>query len=399
VGQRGAPWSLARRLGLVSSRPVPRTSPDTAPVHLLDSDETISRAAARIGAESELSLDTEFHSERRYHPELMLLQVCAPSGETWLADPRSADVGPVIRAVSTRPVVVHAGQQDLAILQREADAAPKDLLDVQIGAGLLGLGYPTRLSVVAEAVLGRPMAKAATLSDWAKRPLSEAQLHYAVEDVRILLPLAERMRVQLEERGHLGFARTASEELATRSTRPASTNHKWTDWDIAPQMDEPTRTTLQAIFEWRDARGRDKDQPPHYMLSDGLALDVARRRPESVEALASNRRFPGGLVRRFGQDMVGVVRQAQFIHLEPIHIPTQKQRGLADALELWARLQEAQTGIAAKLAMPRRVALAVAKSGSAELRGWRAEALSEPIEALLTGRTSIFLGPDTTEVR
>jgi ribonuclease D len=372
---------------------------DAAPIHLVDCETSVQRAVTAISALEEVALDTEFHSERRYHPQLMLLQICGPTGETWLADPSAVDVGPIIRAVSARRVVVHAGQADLAIMQREADTAPRELLDVQIAAGMLGLGYPSRLGVLTTGILGSAIDKKSTLSDWSKRPLSPSQIQYAVQDVRILMPLSQRIRRELVTRGRLQWAEAASEEMAVRATRPTATKHTWSGWEIAPQLDDTTRATLQAIFEWRDARGRDKDQPPHYMLSDGLALDVARRQPRTIDELQANRRVPGGLIRRFGADIVAVVAQASMLDLTQVEVPCAAQRQRATGLELWAAIQAEATGIAPKLAMPRRVALAVAGGGAAALTGWRAEAMHDAVSALLSGEDGLFFDPAKMVVR
>jgi len=373
--------------------------PQSASVHLLDTDQAIGDAASAIVQFQQVALDTEFHAERRYHPELMLLQVCAPDGTTWLADPRACDVRPIIRAVSTRNVVVHAGQEDLAILHREADTAPQVLLDVQIGAGLMGLGYPTRLQDLCARLLDQPIDKASTLSDWSQRPLSKTQLQYAVTDVRVLLPLAQRIRAELENRGRVGWAEAASVEMATQATRPHTTRHSWSDWEIAPRMDAQTQATMKAIFEWRDARGRDKNQPPHFMLNDGLVLDLARRRPPTVQQLMGNRRVPGGLVRRYGEDLIRIIHQAQLEDLVPVAVPTLPQRQVANALEVWARVQADVTGIASKLAMPRAVALAIAAQGIEALTGWRSEALGEALNAFLDGEIGVYMGPDGPQLR
>ena len=368
-------------------------------LHLLDSDASISEAAEFISKLDLVALDTEFHSERRYRPEIMLMQVCSPEGETWLADPKNCDLGPLIRAVSSRHVVLHAGQEDIAILQREADVAPHDLFDVQIAAGMLGLGYPTRLSKVLEDTMGETMDKHATLSDWSRRPLSPEQVRYAAMDVQILPVLAESLKRQLKEKGRLTWAVAASSEMAATNIRPRGCRHSWTDWDIASQLDEVQQTNLQAIFEWRDARGRDKDQPAHFMLSDGLALDLARRRPASLAALQANRRIPGGLVRRFGDELVRVISRAPALQMKPLHIPTATQRNIADSLTLWAQTRAPVTGIAARLAMPRDLALSISRKGISALIGWRAEAMGEDLERFLSGESSIILGADGPQIR
>jgi ribonuclease D len=190
-----------------------------------------------------------------------------------------------------------------------------------------------------------------------------------------------------------------SADLALRATRPRRTKHSWTDWEIAAALNPLTRATLQTIFEWRDARGRDKDQPPHFMLSDGLALDVARRRPKSLADLQANRRVPQGLIRRFGNEIINAVEHASVSSITPVYVPTSTEREIATALELWATIQSKTTGIAPKLAMPRRIALKIAHEGIDGLTGWRAEAFGEAVAALLAGKEGLFIGPDKTEIR
>ncbi len=366
---------------------------------MVESDEDVQAAASAISTLERVSIDTEFHAERRYHPEFLLIQVCGPDGETWIGDPKACDLSPLIRAVSTRQVVLHAGQEDLGIMQREADTAPHDLLDVQIGSAMIGLGYPTRLGSISAALLNQAMDKAVTLSDWAQRPLGRDQLLYAAADVQVLHPLAECIIERLKQRGRLQWAQAASVELATRVTRPRKVKHTWTDWEIAHRMTPITQATLKAIFEWRDARGRDKNQPPHYMLSDGLALDIARRRPTSVQSLQANRRMPGGLVRRYGEEIVGVVARTNATEPMPPHVPTLEERHCADFLSLWAKSHEKKTDIAASLAMPRDLALRIARDGTRALTGWRAEALGEDVAAVMDGKKGLFMDLEGVKVR
>ncbi len=367
--------------------------PTTTATHLIESDGGVQAAARTIANLSRIALDTEFHAERRYHPELMLIQIASPSGEAWIADPRQCDLRPLIRVISTRSVLVHAGQEDMAILHREAQTAPTNVLDIQIAAGLIGLGYPARLGHICESLLKQTIDKRATLSDWSRRPLSQQQLAYAAQDARILFDLHQALDNRLAAHGRLPWASEASTDLVRRSIRPSMTAHKWTDWEIAPTFDAETRRTLQAIFEWRDARGRDKNQPPHYMLGDGIALDIARRQPSSIEELQANRRIPAGLIRRYGQEIVSVVNNNPILEHNLIEVPSSQVRQLAHTLQVWAELQALVTGMAARLVMPRDVALTVAKEGIKALVGWRASAIGEPLDAFLSGVTSIKMGP------
>jgi ribonuclease D len=380
------------KVGAISPVTDSATQPSEQPTHLVQTEGGVQAATRHVAGLPVVALDTEFHAERRYFPEIMLLQVGCPSGEVWIADPRQCDLGPLIRAISGRRVIVHAGQEDLAILHREADTAPVELLDVQIAAGLVGLGYPARLGDVCEAVLDRRIDKGATLSNWAQRPLSALQVAYAAQDVRVLIEIERALENRLTAHGRSRWAEEASAEMGRSSTRPHSTRHKWTDWEIAPSFDSDTRRTLQAVFEWRDARGRDKDQPPHFMLGDGIALDLARRRPRDIDDLQSNRRIPAGLIRRYGDELIRVVNETTLLDDELVAVPTARERGLADALRVWAEIQAPVTGLAAKLVMPRALALSIARKGHEALVGWRVDAIGQALASFLDGRVGIRVG-------
>jgi ribonuclease D len=368
--------------------------PNDSATHVIDNDAEVRVAASQIGTLSQIALDTEFHAERRYHPELMLLQLAGPAGQTWIADPRACDLGRLIRAIATRPVIVHGGQADMAILHRESGVAPSELFDVQIAAGLVGLGYPARLGNICANLLGSPIDKGATLSDWSLRPLSPVQVRYALQDVQVLFPLLRALTERLSTHGRFAWAQEASADISRDANTSRHTQHKWTQWEIAPGFDADTQGTLQAIFEWRDARGRDKDQPPHFMLGDGIALDLARRRPHTLEALAANRRIPGGLVRRYGAELVHIIANVNIPEHERVEVPSAHITTTADALQMWAKLREPITGLAAKLVMPRALALDIAHHGIIELKGWREAAIGAPLSEFLEGKSAIQMGPE-----
>ena len=364
----------------------------------MDRDADLDRAVQAIERESAVTVDTEFHSERRHHPELMLLQVGTMTGEVWIFDPRAIDVSPAIRALSTRKVYLHAGQADLALLKREADSYPMDVLDIQICAGMLGMRYPARLGQIAHQLLGLQLDKEATLSDWARRPLSDAQLQYAASDVATLVPLVGATLDELSKKGRSDWAQAASTAMAHQATRPSSTDHKWLDWDITHQLDPDTQAALYTIFEWRNARGKDKDQPDHFMLSDGLALDVARRKPTSLAQLQANRRVPNGLIKRYGEEIIRAVSLADPMELAAIHIPTARERQVADALQLWASIYGSTIDLAPELAMPRAVALKIAHQGSDALSGWRAQAFGDALALFLRGEARVALVDGTPTI-
>ena len=366
---------------------------------LVETDSSRDSLLDILSGHDRVALDTEFHAERRYKPELMLVQVAVDSGEAWAIDPLKVDVGPVARALAEKVVLVHSGQVDIMLMADEADCAFNQVVDVQVGGGMLGMGYPTRLDTLVSNILNRPLSKGPTLSDWSSRPLKPAQIAYAVADAQVLFPLADAMADALERAGRWDWVLEESIRLAHQASEGPVIEQAWTNWDIAPRLDESTRRVLTVLYHWRDQQGRDKNQPPHFILSDGLCLDIARRKPKSLAALTENRRIPQGLVRRLGQSMVDVVKWALENSPPLPFVPTEEQAEQARAIDLWARAVGQQLDVAPGLLLPVGTSAAVAARGAEALTGWRARLLEEPLEAFMTGRSALYYSASGAELR
>ena len=375
------------------------TTQSTAPLHAIQTHGALASAIPLIVACPEIALDTEFHAERRYHPELMLVQISAPDGTAWLIDPLSVDITPLVTAIADSPTLVHAVSNDLAILWREAHTAPTTVFDVQMGAGMLGLGYPTRLGTLTQHFLGEEIDKKDTLSDWSHRPLTRSQLHYAALDARTLFPLASIIREQLKERGRLHWAEEESLAMGQAAQQESTAEHTWRQWDIASVLDEQTQKVLYSLTEWRNQKGRDKNQPAPFILSNGIALDIARRKPVTLEELSANRRIPQGLIRRIGQEIISVVQYAVSNEFPMPPVPTPVERKVAATLQIWAQAISTSTDIAPQLLIPTELGFRIAAEGSTVLDGWRAEAFGSDLEAFLKGSTSIFIDETGPTIR
>lgn len=369
------------------------------PTRLVQNTGAITTLIDAIKGERCIALDTEFHAERRYHPELMLVQLATEAGQTWVVDPLAVSLQPLAAVLTDKEILVHSGSKDLAILERDLDAVPSEAFDVQIAAGFMGLGHPTRLNTLVEALLHTPMDKGSTLSDWAHRPLSTTQLAYAAADVRVLFPLRAALETILQERGRLAWALEESQAMAARASAPLAVNQTWSRWEIAPRLDGDTHKVMTVLFHWRDQQGRNKNQPAHFILSDGLCLDISRRKPRTLAALAENRRIPQGLMRRLGKEIVGAVEWALDNDVELPFIPTADEQLRGKTLTLWAEAHGSQLDVAANLLMPEQLVLKVARSGTDALSGWRAEALGESLGGFLSGQTSIFLTDKGAAIR
>lgn len=280
----------------------------------------VGQLRAELAASPRIAIDTEFHAERRYLPQLFLVQVRTEAGRTWLIDPLDGQVLPAIAPDLAKPDwIVHGGAQDLRILLPLCGALPPRVLDTQIAAGLLSHRFPAGFGDVMERWLGRSIDKAVTLSDWSRRPLAREQLEYAASDVEWLLPLWDRLAEEAVARGRTELVLRACAEARDAAITPPAP-----DWRRLPAsviLDPDGAAALEALVAWREDLARLTDTPPRVLMSDPLLIELARRRPESRQAMGANRKISKALVREHGDAIVATLAAARASGRQPAVIP------------------------------------------------------------------------------
>ena len=161
-----------------------------------------------------VALDTEFVWNRTYYPKLGVIQLALANGDCYLIDPVAiADLSP-LGALLEHPkveLILHDAQQDLAILRRATGAFPRNVFDTRCAAGFANMSSTTSLAELLEQTLGVVLDKTETLTNWVRRPLSEDQLAYAIEDVRYLHETRDVLQARVEE---IGRSTWLTEEMA-----------------------------------------------------------------------------------------------------------------------------------------------------------------------------------------
>ena len=279
--------------------------------YTLANADNIDIACQEVQNASRIAIDTEFHAERRYYPKLHLVQFCLDNGNTWIIDPHQEDclekIGPVLLQ---KPWVVHSGEHDLRILGKALGGFPTHISDTQIGAGLVSTHYPARYTHLLERYLGEDIPKAATLSDWGRRPLSSQQLTYAAQDVQSLLPLMDAIQTHLKNLDREALFQAANAYELNRCKHPSPAENIWQRIRGHEVLQPVEVAILQELCVWREHKAREDNTPPRSIVSDGLLIDLARRKPATHASLIQNRRFPKGIAQRFGEALIDRIQQA-----------------------------------------------------------------------------------------
>jgi ribonuclease D len=350
-----------------------------------------------------VAVDTEFMRETTYWPKLCLIQAAAPNAHA-VIDPlaEAMDLEPFLAVLRDEAIlkVFHAARQDVEIFNN-LKAMPRPLFDTQVAAMAGGFGEQIAYDALCRQMLKIELDKSSRFTDWARRPLSDNQLTYALADVTHLAELYPMLRQRLEREGRLGWV---TDEMANL-TDPAV-------YDVDPENAwkrlKPRRHTskylavYKAVAAWRERTAQLRDQPRGRILKDEAIDEVATQAPTDADALDRLRSVPKGFSgSRFGPDLVAAVREA--LQDPEAYAPvierakTQPSPAAGAVVELLKVLLKAraeEAGVASKLIATVADLEQIANDDEAPtsaLRGWRREAFGEDALKLKRGELALVL--------
>jgi ribonuclease D len=375
---------------------------------LVTTDRDLDALVRRLSSARRYALDTEFHRERTYWPQLALIQIAwddEDGGVSGVAviDPLAVDVRPFAEVLEGPGLMVaHAAEQDLEVMERACGQGPSRLFDTQVAGGFAGYGSAS-LSTLSQAFLGREVPKGDRLTDWRRRPLTESQLAYAAADVEHLIALADAIIEQLERRGRLGWAEEECEMLRTRPHGGGDPARAWWKLRDSRSLKGSSRGVAQEIAAWRELRAKQTDQPVRAVLPDLAVLSIAHRPPASAKALSEVRGLEGR--RRLRPEVAGAVLEAvergrrlpadQLLVPPADDVPKEMRAAVALLMAWIVQVARDERIDPALLATRSDVAALVRGQDGRLASGWRAEMIAAPARALIEGRASLaFDGSD-----
>ena len=351
-----------------------------------DSATALGEWTARLPSGVPLYLDTEFMRERTYYPRLALVQVHDGEAIRLIDTTRIAarDLAP---ALADRPLVMHACSEDLEALAAFTGAYPARVEDTQIAAALIGEDMQLSYQRLVESRLGVSLPKGATRTDWLKRPLSEEQLHYAVDDVRYLPELTDGLRQALARLGREDWWREECERLREDAIKRAEPGDAWRQVKGAGTLRGQELALLEAFAQWREDTARERDLPKGFVVRDNTLLDLCRAGSLSLERLRDLGMHPKS-IRRDGDTLMALAEEAAGA-TPPTPLPAPLEPAQRQTVK---RLREAVSRIADDLNLKpdvlvrRRWLEALVRDPEQlpePLTGWRHDLVARPLLELL----------------
>jgi ribonuclease D len=366
----------------------------------IDTDRGLADLVATLRSEPLYGIDTEFHRERTYWPQLALVQIGWPGGIA-LVDPVAIDIAP-LRDVLTGPgvCIMHAADQDLEVLERACGVVPATLFDTQVAAGFLGFSSPS-LSSLAERLLGLRLTKGDRLTDWMQRPLTAGQQRYAAADVAHLLDLHAELVRRLDACDRRTWAEDECEALRVRPHTPQDPETAWWRIKDSRSLRGPSRGIAQEVGAWRERRAAEIDKPPRMVLADLALLGVAHRAPASTGELRDIRGLDGRYLKGdAGPEILAAVARGKALDRGAIRVPPSDEldRNLRPAVTLvsaWVAQLSQELRIDTAMLATRSDLLALLRGdeGARLARGGRAGLVGDRIRQLVDGRAALAFRP------
>jgi ribonuclease D len=286
----------------------------TIPEEIITTPAQLKGLLEHLRAIGRFAFDTEFVSEDTFEPVLCLIQV-ATRERLAVIDPLAVrDVLPFWDVVldPAVEVVMHAAGEDLRICHIRTQALPQRVFDVQMAAGLAGLSYPLSLVNLVGQVLGISLAGSETRTDWRHRPLTAAQLNYALDDVRHLLELADYFTGRLAELNRTAWAEAEMGDFIESIAKRADEDR----WRRLPGLHQLSRRSLEMarrLGEWREDEARRQNRPLRQVVRDDLLVAIAKRQPRTRRDLEALRDFNRPALLNRSNEILAVVEQARAV--------------------------------------------------------------------------------------
>jgi ribonuclease D len=267
---------------------------------LIATDDQLTELLKKIDVADRVAIDTEADSLHCYREKLCLLQISVPAAagvvdagrdletasgnrdqRSWLqhdsiVDPlANLDLEPLRHVLETREIVLHGADYDLRMLRRGLNLIAHQIFDTMIAARLLGI-REFSLAALVKRHFGLELPKGSQKANWAKRPLPARMAEYAINDVRYLLPLAEKLEAELDRYQRRDWLRQSCQRVVEQAavTRVRKQDEFWRIRGSGLLRGRPA-TVLRALWQWREREAEMADRPPFHILQNKKLLSAA----------------------------------------------------------------------------------------------------------------------------
>ena len=382
------------------------TEPDgvrfAATMDLITTTNDLAAVCSRMTQHPFVTVDTEFLRETTYYPLLCVAQMASPE-EAVVIDTLATGINldPFFTLMANESVVkvFHAARQDIEIVWNMAETIPHPIVDTQVAAMVLGYGDSISYDQLVQRITGDTLDKSHRFTDWTRRPLSDAQIAYALSDVTHLRDVYLKLAADLEKRGRSNWVEAEMDVLTSPETYRADPERAWER--LKSRVRKPKElAVLIEVAAWREREAQNRDVPRGRVIKDEVIGDIAVQAPTTIERLGHLRSLPKGFERsRWGEQIIDAVKRGlerdhkTLPRLERFR-PAPNGAATVELLKVLLRMTAEQHGVAAKVIATVDDLDRIAADDDADvpaMKGWRRELFGEKALALKHGRLALAI--------
>jgi ribonuclease D len=369
---------------------------------LIATTNDLAAVCSRMAQHPFVTVDTEFLRETTYYPLLCVAQMASPE-EAVVIDALATGINldPFFALMANESVVkvFHAARQDIEIVWNMAETIPHPIVDTQVAAMVLGYGDSISYDQLVQRITGDTLDKSHRFTDWTRRPLSDAQIAYALSDVTHLRDVYLKLATDLEKRGRSNWVEAEMDVLTSPETYRADPERAWER--LKSRVRKPKElAVLIEVAAWREREAQNRDVPRGRVIKDEVIGDIAVQAPTTIERLGHLRSLPKGFERsRWGEQIIDAVKRGldrdhkTLPRLERFR-PAPNGAATVELLKVLLRMTAEQHGVAAKVIATVDDLDRIAAADDADvpaMKGWRRELFGEKALALKHGRLALAI--------
>ena len=373
-----------------------------ATMDLITTTDDLAVVCSRMAQHPFVTVDTEFLRETTYYPLLCVAQMASPEEAVVidaLATGINLDAFFALMANESVVKVFHAARQDIEIVWNMAETIPHPIVDTQVAAMVLGYGDSISYDQLVQRITGDTLDKSHRFTDWTRRPLSDAQIAYALSDVTHLRDVYLKLATDLEKRGRSNWVEAEMDVLTSPETYRADPERAWER--LKSRVRKPKElAVLIEVAAWREREAQNRDVPRGRVIKDEVIGDIAVQAPTTIERLGHLRSLPKGFERSLWADQIidvfkrGLERDHKTLPRLERFRPAPNGAATVELLKVLLRMTAERHGVAAKVIATVDDLDRIAADDDADvpaMKGWRRELFGEKALALKHGRLALAI--------
>lgn len=368
---------------------------------LITDNAALKKFCARAAKAEYVTVDTEFLRDKTYWPKLCLVQVGLADeavGIDTLAD--GIDLGPLLDLMFNPDIlkVFHAARQDIEIFVHMTDRVPAPLFDSQVAAMVCGYGDSVSYERLVASLAGAKIDKTMRFTDWARRPLLDKQIGYALDDVIHLRAVYEALRDKLHKNKREEWVAEEMDTLTNPETYRIDPREVWKRVKMR-NRNRRTLAILRELAAWREEEAQKRDVPRNRVLRDEALSEIAAHAPKTPEDMGRLRAFSrDGRSKSTVEAILAVVAMGSKVPEKDSPMPTARNGNAAspgpsiDLLKVLLKQSCETHEVAQKLVATMDELEAIALDDKADvpaLHGWRLKVFGEAALDLKHGRLAL----------